>query len=311
MELNPRSFILVGVAVLSLVGWPGGAVRAQEEPVWRLALQLADGVYVRAGIGTVPANAVKLDSAHPLIRGVGYLAQRRGALRRILKLANGRAIVYDVVVKSVEQQFEVTLQPAPPTPQEAAQWGIDPAQLETDFLQSYAAPLRLNAGDILAVDVLIEPQSKVKFVDYYLFSHGPPAPKREEPARLFAQARQFSAEDAELRLAGGELRRNGRAVYRHEAAAAQGRFIWLEIPQVGRVSFSLTEQPGFERAAVVSEQQLVFTLGADSYEWLAPQRIAPGSGVYHLWLRRDSSVEKEAAWRIGAAADAAPKPKKE
>jgi hypothetical protein len=292
---------------------------AQEQPEWRLVVQLADGVYVRTGIGTVPPNSINLDNAHPTFRGVGYLGRSSpggGSLRRILKLADGRAIVYEVVVKRIDdgRRFEVTVQPVTPTLQEATQWGIDPARVETDFLKSYAAPLAVTDGDILALDLLVEPRTGVKFVDYYLISSGSPTTiGRQDPARLSAQARQFVAEDAELSIAGYELWRNGETLHKSDTSEARGRFIWIAVPNVGRVIFTLTPPPadaGFQRTAVVSDHQIVFTLGGDQYEWLSRTRIAPGPGVYRVWMRHESA-EKETHWRIGSAGEVGQRPKED
>ncbi len=186
---------------LLLVGSLSHQARAQEQPHWRLVLQLADNVFVRTGIGTVPSDAVKLESNHPLVRNIGYMQQNfpgGGSLRRILKLSNGRAVVYELVIKRLEngQQFEVTLRSVTPTAPEAAQWGIDPARIETDFLRGYSSPLFIKSGDILALDVLVEPRSGVKFVDYYLISSGPSAIKRRDPVSLLTEAREFSPEDS-------------------------------------------------------------------------------------------------------------------
>jgi hypothetical protein len=308
--------MLATCGLLLWAGVHGDRAWAQERPHWRIVVQLGEGIYVRTGIGTIPPQQLDLDEA---VRGAGYLGLSRpggGSLRRILKLADGRAIVYEVVVKRTNQRqrFEVVLQPVTPTPAESAQWGIDPARIEAGFLQHYASPLTLDEGDILALDVLIEPRTGVKFVDYFLISNGTSPIKRQAPAALLARARPFSPEDAELSIEGYELWRNGQLAHQDNEGAATGRFIWLDLPNLGRVIFTLAappEEAGFERAAVVSDHQIVFTLGASQYEWLSRSRIAPGSGVYHLWMRHDLTQEKEAGWRIGSASDVGQKLKKE
>lgn len=324
MKLKRGYATLTGL--LLWVGLLGSMAWAQEQPAWRITLQLSDGVLVRTGIGTLPADAVKLDSNHPLVRNIGYMQQNLpggGSLRRILKLSNGRAVVYELIIKRLEQsqRFEVTLRSVTPTAQEAAQWGIDPARIETDFLRSYSSPLVINDGDILALDVLIEPRTGAKFVDYYLISNASSPIKRQAATQLLAAAREFSPQDAELSIDGYEVWRNGQSVYKNDDAATKGRFIWMDLPQVGRVILTLAAPPpeaGFQRVAVVSDHQIVFTMGADQYEWLSPQRIAPGSGVYHLWMRLDPTFSfpmpktdrKENDWEIGSAADLGQKPKK-
>lgn len=296
------------------IGAFGLSVSAQEQPNWRITLQLADDVQVRAGIGTVPADAVKLDNRQALVRNVGYLQKNLpggGSLRRILKLSNGRTVVYEVLIKRIEQEsrFTVTVRPVNPTAQEAAQWGIDPARIETDFLREYQAPLLLNSGDILAIDVLSEPRTGAKFVDYYLISQGTPPLQRTPVDTLFSRAHEFSPADADLNIDGSEIRRNGRTVHENRERAVGGRFLWVEIPQVGRVILTLAPpagESGFQRVAVVNKHQIVFPVGSDQYEWLSPRKIAPGSGTFFLWMRIDPTSSAGSGWEIGASPNVPP-----
>src|SRR5262249_6243231 len=162
---------LAAAAALLLAAWGSGRpVAAREQPHWRLALHLADGIYVRTGIGTVPPEAVDLEGDHPLVRGTGYLARSRaggGSLRRILKLADGRSVVYELTIERRKgNRFRVSLAPATPSAEEAAAWGIDPARIDGSFLDGRSAPLVIAGGDVLALDTLVEPRTGTRFVDY-------------------------------------------------------------------------------------------------------------------------------------------------
>ncbi len=84
---------------------------------------------------------------------------------------------------------------------------------------------------------------------------------RRDPDSFAAQARQLKAEDVELSVSGYELRGNGQSLYK-TGGGCSGRFIWVDVPQIGRFVFSIVpklEAEGFERAAYVSNQQLVLT----------------------------------------------------
>jgi len=317
-----RLVIAAALSGLALCG--GSAATAQERPNWRVELELADGVHVEAGVGTLPPYVLDLDGALRAV-GVGYLEKKApggGSITRILKLADGRAIIYDVVIEKVSipagagdapVSFRVSLRPVTPTAHEAAQWAIDPRRLDTEFLQSYSSPLTVKDGDVLALDVLVEPRSGTKFVDYYLISNGPPPIKRPSSDQSAASARWFSANDVELSINGYELWRNHELLHKSGEAQVTGKFIWLNIPGIGQVEFTLAppDSGSFQPDAVLSENRIVFTIGGDRYEWLSKTRIAPGAGLFHLWMsytqrtppatRSSPNAPAVTGWKVGAS----------
>lgn len=279
-------FICVSLASEAL------AARQDDKPVWNGSVSFPNGIFVQTGQGTIPPNALDLKVSKNSTEVGGSTASPDNSFRRILKLSDGRAIVYELLINPLEggKQFEVRLQGVTPTAAQAKRWEINLARVETDFLRNYSAPITVGNGDTLAIDVLINPQTGVKLVDYYRISNKPAVNRREPGAFATAGARPFKTDEIELNVFQYELRLNGETVYK-SGGGFRGRFIWVDVPKVGRFLFSLAEKEaeaaGFTPAAYVNEHQIVFSHGGNNYELLSEQPIVPGSGVFYLWMLHD------------------------
>jgi hypothetical protein len=269
---------------------------AQDRPVWTGSVSFRDGTVIKTGVGIVPAGSIDIGRVIPGVI-VGYTAADDIAALpfiRTLSLADGRVVVYEVRVKPLEdrRRFEVTLRAGSPTAQQAKDWNIELERVDAAFLSNYPKPLTINKGDTLAIEVLGNPRTGAKLVDYFLISDGPvsdgPAPAENSGAEA-VHPRPLSISDIELSIFRFDVRRNAQSIYKSEGGM-RGRFIWLDVPGVGR--FILTLEPkaeanGFESTAYVSGQQIVFNHGGNRYEIATKEPIIPASGTFSLWLRYD------------------------
>jgi hypothetical protein len=274
---------------------------AQEHPVWGSAVSFPNGTFIQTGIGTVPSGGFELKVSTSVATAASPTPEQ-GVFRRILKLSDGRAIVYEIAVKRLDEgkRFEVNLRSWTPTAEEAQETGIDPARIETNFLSRYSAPLSINDGDMLALDVLINPRTGVKLVDYFRITSRPPVLRRSI-GDLVGKARSLEVDDVEFFVEQFELSLNGDVIYTSKGGMG-GRFIWLDIPQTGRFIFSLTplaESDGFHRSGYLTRQQIVFTNGMDRYELVSEHPIIPASGVFHVWVRLDPTFTFPSAHQSG------------
>jgi hypothetical protein len=292
MKIERFTLIMAALllAGLSITGSAFGAGQ-EDEPVWNGAVAFANGINVQTGQGTIPPQAAGLRLSNNRTEAGGAANSPENSLRRILTLSDGRAIVYELLINPVESgaRFEVKIQPVTLTAAQAKKWGIDLKRVEINFFKNYAAPIFVASGDTLAIDVLINTQTGVKLVDYYRISNKPLIEERN-PITLASSARQLKAEDIELSVFKYELRLNGETVYK-SGGGFRGRFVWMDIPKVGRFLFSLAqaeaEAEGFLPSAFVSEHQIVFTHAGNRYELVADEPIVPGSGVFYLWMLHD------------------------
>lgn len=318
MKLKQSLLAIAGLISLSLAS--GSVALAQERPSWGPAVWFPNGTFIQTGIGTVPSGVVGAMVTNTSVATAASTTPEQGVFRRILKLSDGRAIIYEIAVKRLDEgkRFEVTLGSWIPTAKEAGEMEIDPARVETNFLSNYSAPLTINDGDMLALDVLINPRTGVKLVDYFRITSRPPV-ERRSIGNLSATARPIEIGDVEFFVENFELRLNGKSIYTSKGGMG-GRFIWLDVPQTGRFIFSLTpltEADGFYRSAYVTRRQLVFSNGVDKYELTAERPIISASGVFYLWVRLDPtfafpsrvSAQSGNYFSIGAA-DSLPLPQK-
>jgi hypothetical protein len=271
---------------------------AQDRPVWQGAVSFRDGTVIKTGVGIVPAGSVDIGTVNAGVIVGHTAADDIAALPfiRTLRLPDRRVVVYEVRVKPLEdrRRFEVTLRAKSPTAQQAKDWNIDLGRVEAaNFLSNYPQPLTINNGDTLAIEVLVNARTGARLVDYFLVFDGPvsdgPALREQNSGVAAVHPRPLSISDIELSIFRFEVRRDAQSIFKSEGGM-RGRFIWLEVPGVGR--FILTLEPsaeanGFESSAYVSGQRIVFSYGGNRYEIATKEPIIPASGTFSLWLRCD------------------------
>jgi hypothetical protein len=273
---------------------------AAQKIVWNGSLGFGDTT-IRHGMASIPDGALKLG---PDGQSSNITSSDRDAASvvRAFKLADGRSIVYKLIVKRLENgtRFEVLLQAHEPTLEQVQKWGIDPGRVENGFLSKYTQPITLNSGDILSLDVLFEPRSRAKLVEFFqITTNDPIGPRnpdnsdqviaRRNPDNLKAEARALTLDDLTLTVLGYEVRRNGEKI-NGGGGGTSGRYIWLGLPQVGRAIFTLSTPPegaGFEQTAIVNKNQLIFSIDGAQYEWISKSRIVSAEGSFYVWMKFD------------------------
>jgi len=291
--MKRRRYLWIGLGLSMLTACMAVGVAAQERPIWQSGVSFPDGTVIKMGVGIVPVGALDIgDVSTGSV--VGMMAPDEPDVHpfiRMLKLGDGRVAIYQVRVKPLKdrRQFEVTLRSVTPTSKQAKEWNVDGARVESTFLRNYEKPIVVDNGDTLAIEVLGNPRTGARLVDYFLISDRPVPEVENNRNTLAKQARLLAMEDIELSAFGFDVRRNGKSIYKSEGGV-RGRFIWLDVPGVGRFLFSLTprsESGGFAKAAYVTGQQISFSHGPDQYEVVTRQPIVPASGVYNLWMLFD------------------------
>lgn len=157
-------------------------------------------------------------------------------------------------------------------------------------LPGYPAPRTLHGGDTIAVDLLVNAETGQKIADYIHI---------QDQKRLVytasGPARDFTVEDAELRLIDPHVTVNAKPV---EATAGytggvSGAVVWFYLPDRGRYFLSLAPHPqrGFQTAGEVRGSTLTFSDGGDRVVVDCNGRVAPGYAAYRLYVLR------QAGWR--------------
>ncbi len=150
-----------------------------------------------------------------------------------------------------------------------------------------------RSGQVIAVDVLKNPATGQKVVDYIEVEFEPIyVSSRAEP-------RDFQVSDVLLHIFDPSLRLNGADVLPAVTVAdraLRSRLVWLAFPGHGRFLLSLSPHPGyaFQKAGVVSRFGLSFSSNGDRYELLSRSQITESNGNWNLYVLSAPSAPADA-----------------
>jgi hypothetical protein len=102
------------------------------------------------------------------------------------------------------------------------------------------------------------------------------------------------AEDVGIAITQPRIYVNGKSIQASPAAGAnpvaEGKEIWIYVPDFGRYRFSVHPRPGFEKAGEVSGNELFFNVDGETIRVKCSERIAAfGSRVYNIYAAGDPS----------------------
>ncbi len=269
--LAAASALPAGAVTASLPNWPGIQVQfnAKLEPP--------------PGPGTHPAVLRQLEK--DVVGGVIV----NGGVHRIWRDAEQKVYIgYDLAIESASSPgvLRVRIAPLSLTARQMAEHGI-PETWTRISLPTYPVVPEVHVGDTLAIDLMANPRTGQKLVDYLTVQ--PAAP----PAA--AGARDFTLADAGLTLNQPRISLNGKLAEStaQTTAGISGPAVWFYLQGQGRFILTLAGKPGagFVRAGEVSDGVLTFQVGADAFRIECDGQIAPGPGRYNIYVLVDR------AWR--------------
>jgi hypothetical protein len=133
-------------------------------------------------------------------------------------------------------------------------------------------------------------------IDFWEWAHSTPHNGNAAPPRksedIFGVARQFTIDDAEMRLQMGRLLVNGKPQFGTEGArVATGELVWFYVPGHGRYILSLTPRAdlGFAQAGEIRGGLVTFSIDNDQVVLESPAMVAPGETPYFLYVLHDPS----------------------
>jgi hypothetical protein len=202
-----------------------------------------------------------------------------------------------------------------------AQFGLptqNPGEWKKLPLAKYPAPQLIHVGDVISIELWIAPDTGQKIIDevhineilrYALTRNAAPpglmartAAAAFTPPTVPGPAREFSADDAEMRIGQFRISVNGTPETPPKAATASaGALIWFSLPNRGRYVLSLAPHPalGFSKAGEVRGGVVTFTLDGTTIKLECPMAIAPGNAAYNLYVMHDPQWEPTAQAQRG------------
>jgi len=217
---------------------------------------------------------------------VGDELVHRFMLQRSKKIYFG----YDIQIDPAEEQDKFQLRILPLSMEQAGVELMDLEGLTAVSLARYPAPQTVRIGDTLSLDLLINPYTGQKVVDYLTIGD----PLRGKTAT--GQAHDFAASDAELQVNKPRISVNGTEVEvsHSEAVSLSGHIVRIYLRQYGRLGFSLVPRvlptasaAAFLKAGEIRGSTLTFQLGGNNFEINCEGQIAPGPGAYNLYVSHE------------------------
>jgi hypothetical protein len=230
----------------------------------------------------------------------GFVSGQSATHRFVTDDSRHQYFGYDMVVEHLDQAdtFLVAFRPLSAGPEKLKYPWFDLTGWTMVPIPVYPAPQTVHFGDTIALDLLTNAATGQKVVDYIQVEEldaATAAAAAEHVRRLgthtaSGMARDFSIEDAELRMVEPRLSVNGKASESANFGSGfSGSAAWFYLPDRGRYIFSLVphSQLGFQKAGEVNGTSLMFTVGSVTFALDCSQRIAPGSEPYNLYVFHD------------------------
>jgi hypothetical protein len=196
---------------------------------------------------------------------------------------------------------------------------VDWTQLSTPGWGT-ASPQTIHLGDVIAMDLLRNPTTGQRIVDYVTVQEPARSPvvtfgNVNDPPREFAFAtgepRDFRQDDGELHIRAARVSVNGKLDPSTAGSKidVSGVVVWFYLPNRGRFLLSLTPHPdlGFRKAGEVRGSTLSFTVGSEAFMLVAGGAIAPTQAAFNLYVLQDPTWKPDypnanlSAFIMGAA----------
>ena len=263
----------------------------------QVSVQMHSGIEVQMTARIEPGS-VRIPS--------GVRAIHIGRFHRIVEdRSQRRYFAYDVLVepRNDARTFQVRIEPFSLSATELAEMQVDPSWTYVPLLKYPLVP-DVRAGDRVAIDLLENPATGQRVVDYLVFKRANASAAAELPVR------DLSVADVQLRLDDFRISVNGSVLdaSTRVGGSISGPALWFYLPERGRFVLSLLPNArlGFRRAGEVTNALLSFTDGSDRYDIKSTSRIAPASGRFNLYVLREpewrpTESESNSPLIVGAA----------
>jgi GWxTD domain-containing protein len=248
---------------------------------------------------------------------------------------SGAYFGYDLIIESGDapNKYKVSIKPLSINPPEQMRL----SDLTVRSLPKYPEDMLVEDGDTIALDVLVNPQTKVKIVDLIKITTKKPQSSdsslfnttatgfgsgsgngsgsgfgisvgsNSNSSLLSGQKPQdFTVNDIKLRLTSPKLLVNGAIgslLGSEWEGIIEGSIIHIYIPGKGRFIFSLFPQNNFnfQKNAVIEDNKIVFKPNDERYELISAAPILNSGGSWNLWTLHDSSYRPDLVFSAAAS----------
>jgi hypothetical protein len=255
---------------------------------------LAEGGFVAFKSETAWAGTSRTSAAVQELQaefGSQALVDEDHIIHRVLVDAAGRYIFgYDLIIQAVpaSKTFNIGVKPLDVQVEKkllANNSEGQPPRIAT--LPQSGEPHILDDGDSFALDLLVNQDTGVKIVDFVRVSFDRSNLWDDNPRTL---PRDFTLDAVALTVMDYRLLIDGNlAAAGKSGTNFAGALLWCYVEGHGRFIFSLVPREGyqFQKAGVINENRIEFTVKGKHYEWLSSSPILPSGGSWNIWVLHD------------------------
>jgi hypothetical protein len=208
--------------------------------------------------------------------------------RIVLDRSQRRYFAYDLLVepKDGSEALQIRIERFSLSAAEVAEMQmVDPSWTQIPLLKYPLVP-DVRPGDTVAIDLLENPATGQKVVDYLVFKRSSATSAAE-----LGPLRDLSLADVELKLENVRISVNGMVMEASTrfGGGISGAALWFYLPERGRFVISLLPNAklAFRRAGEVSNRSLTFTEGRERYDIQSSSRIVPAGGRFNVYVFHD------------------------
>jgi len=211
-------------------------------------------------------------------------------IHRILRDREGRFVFgYDLWIFADRgtKQFKIAIRPLDARLEQSLRPGGSPPVEPVSTFPKSTEPQTVTDGSEFSVDLLVNPNAGVKFIDLVKVSFDRSALGDDSPAR---RARDFSAEVVAMEMKDYSLFVNDELLVSGKSkTGSSGALLWLYLPQRGRFILSLVPRADypFEKVGTVSGNRIEFSNRGEHFEWLSSAPVVREEGTWNLWVLSD------------------------
>lgn len=275
--------------ILAVLIWVPAICAGQDRR--NVVVPLADGGFVAfksqtTGITTNASTGVELQNEF----SARAFADESRVIHRVLLDARGKYVFgYDLSIEGLAaaKSFKISVTPLNPQTESKLLAGATGQPSHIATLPQLAAPQTLDDGDSFALDLLVNEQTGVKIVDLVKVSFDRANLWEDRPGTL---PRDFTLDAVALTMVNYKLSIDGKRVAAGKPGTNfSGALVWCYIEGYGRFIFSLVPREGyqFQKAGIITDNMIQFTVQGKHYEWLSSAPILPTGGTWNLWVLHD------------------------